>query len=298
MYPFISIIIFLLILLAVISFTRHYQIVGKIRCLTTKEKCRRLNELIHPFGYYYDHCQGTFHTTLDAWQREFGYGRLFDLAAPHFNMVFDSLPVYFDYDGRTWLIEFWKGQYGINIGAEVGIYKSDRILNKSEYAKEFFQAVEDHELFPICMNLYYGEEILACICKHHWWLTAFKMGRIANPKGLSLDVSLTFPDCEMLNAFIDALAQNPLGPENIRGNGLNISFLFDSCSSCKENFFRKLYSAWVQIKNFSFCCLFTWVTKPFTNSMDRILYLYEYAPFAFHKLISIHSKKLYQKCRK
>ena len=42
--------------------------------------------------------------------------------APRFQMVFDALPVYFDYQKKTWLIEFWKGQYGINTGAEIGIY--------------------------------------------------------------------------------------------------------------------------------------------------------------------------------
>lgn len=285
----------LLFLLIIIHLIRRKIIIKKINKLTTEEKCNKLNTLIYPFGYLYDHCKNTFHTTLDAWQRDFGYGAIFDLAAPHFNMIFDSLPVYFDYDGKTWLIEFWKGQYGINIGAEVGIYKADRILNKDEYDNEFFQPVGNDELFPICMNLYCKDEILGCICKHHWWLTTFKMGRFAKPKDVNVEISLTFPDYDMLDAFIDSLAQNPLAPESIHGNGLNISFLFDSCSTCQCSFLNKLYIAFVQFKNHCLYKLFVWSTAPFTISMDQILYLYEYAPFIFRKLFSMHSKKLYKK---
>lgn len=51
-------------------------------------------------------------STEDAWQRKYGYEALYDALAPHFNMIFDYYPVYFDYQGKTWLIEFWKGLYG------------------------------------------------------------------------------------------------------------------------------------------------------------------------------------------
>ena len=34
-------------------------------------------------------------------------------AYQYVGMVFETLPVYFDYAGKTWLIQIWKGQYGI-----------------------------------------------------------------------------------------------------------------------------------------------------------------------------------------
>ena len=37
-------------------------------------------------------------------------------------MIIDAYPVYFDYQDKTWMIEFWRGQYGINTGAEIGVY--------------------------------------------------------------------------------------------------------------------------------------------------------------------------------
>ena len=272
---------------------KRNSIITKLNKLTKEEKCKRINTLIQPFGYNYDHCQDSFHTNLDSWQRDFGYGMIYDKAAPHFNMIFDSMPIYFNYDGKTWLIEFWKGQYGINIGAEVGIYKSDHILEKYEYDTEIFQAVEDDELFPLSMKLYENDNLLCCAGKRHWWLTAFKMGKIAFPKDIFVEFTLTFPNCEILNAFIDALAKHPLAPEDIYGNGLNITFLFDGYNNRHDSF----YNTWVMFKNSCFCKLFTWITAPLQNSMDQILYIYEYAPFAFRKLINIHSKQQYKKRR-
>lgn len=68
-------------------------------------------------------------------------------------MVFNALPVYFDYDGRTWLIEFWKGQYGLHTGCEIGVYCSDRILRPAERSAELFHAVSDEELLPMSFVL-------------------------------------------------------------------------------------------------------------------------------------------------
>ncbi|MDE7257641.1 MAG: DUF4474 domain-containing protein, partial [Lachnospiraceae bacterium] len=65
------------------------------------QKCSLLEQLAEPFGYAY-HCRcGFFSSTLDAWQKTAGYTWLYDYMAPRFQMVFDALPIYFDYRGRT-----------------------------------------------------------------------------------------------------------------------------------------------------------------------------------------------------
>ena len=76
------------------------------------------------------------------------------LRLPRFQMVFDALPIYFDYRGRTWLIELWKGQYGINTGAELGIYHADKILSESEYKTALFTAAEDNGFRKCCPARY------------------------------------------------------------------------------------------------------------------------------------------------
>jgi uncharacterized protein (DUF927 family) len=53
-------------------------------------------------GFAYSKQQDIFYSTLNAWQRSFGYSRLYDEAAAHFAMIVDSEPIYFDYDGKRW----------------------------------------------------------------------------------------------------------------------------------------------------------------------------------------------------
>lgn len=78
------------------------KIICKINSMDCCAKCSFLNELVYPFGYDF-HCDcGFFSSTVDAPQRQAGYSWLYDYMAPRFQMVFDSLPVYFDYRGRTW----------------------------------------------------------------------------------------------------------------------------------------------------------------------------------------------------
>mgnify|MGYP000621142798 CR=1 FL=1 len=50
---------------------------------------------------------------------------------------------YFDYQGKTWLLEFWKGQYGINTGAEIGIYRADTLLSPAQRPYTLFHTVPD-----------------------------------------------------------------------------------------------------------------------------------------------------------
>ena len=81
-----------------------------------------LEEIIHNLGYGYDKWQDIFYSKLNGWQRDMGYCRLYDEVAAPMSMIIDCEPIYFEYDNKKWLIEFWKGQYGMTTGCEVGVY--------------------------------------------------------------------------------------------------------------------------------------------------------------------------------
>ena len=76
-------------------------------------------------GYAYDPNQDIFYSKMDAWQRDFGYCRLYDETASPMGMVIDCEPIYFVYSGKRWLIEMWKGQYDLTTGGEVGVYTTE-----------------------------------------------------------------------------------------------------------------------------------------------------------------------------
>ena len=116
MYYFFTFFLLFILFFLIFFHFRKRKIIRKLCCMSDQEKCCMLNELTEPLGYCYDARQDIFTSTTDAWQKRFGYGAIYDKFAPLLNMVIDSQPVYFDYDGKTWLIEFWKGQYGINTG--------------------------------------------------------------------------------------------------------------------------------------------------------------------------------------
>lgn len=277
---------------------RKKNICKKICSMTTCEKIEKINELIMPFGYCYYPNQDIFSTTIDAWQREFGYTESYNYHSQRLNIVFDNQPIYFDYNNRTWLIEFWKGQYGINAGGEVGIYYSDSIVPHYLRNITLFKSVKDNEMFPISMQIFNNGNSIGKLYQKHWWLTIFKLGMFCEPSNLSMKISITFPNCEMMNVFINALYENGYQSENIYISGLRVYILFNSCSSCSLSSFRRLSYCFTQWKNRNYCKLYLRITKPFSTSLDRALCLYYYLPFAFRRLFTLRKFNKCKKCRK
>ena len=107
MYLYIGMIFLLCVLLFVLSLLFRKAKAEKICKMSCPQKLQIIENLVFPFGYTYIPKGDFFSSSLEAWQRRFGYAALYDKSASHFHMVFNALPVYFDYDGRTWLIELW-----------------------------------------------------------------------------------------------------------------------------------------------------------------------------------------------
>lgn len=180
MYFSLILLIFAFLLIFILGTCRRRQAVKKVCSMTAMEKCVLLNSLIKPFGYCYDEIQDIISSHKDAWQRKAGYTSLFDRYAPFWGMVFDYLPVYFPYQDRTWLIEFWKGQYGINTGGEIGVYCADRLLSEKEFPAAHFQAADNKAILSLSFCLMKGNA--------PWHLSPGK------PGGLPLFAWDIFPD--------------------------------------------------------------------------------------------------------
>lgn len=295
MYYLVGLLLLFVLFNVIFFHCKKRRIRKKICNMSTAEKCEKLSELIHPFGYCYDAKQDVFSSTLDAWQRNFGYTESYNYYAPHFNMVFDYEPIYFDYRDKTWLIELWKGQYGINTGAEIGIYYSDSYVPPGLLNYTMFHCVKDEDMLPMTLHLFHKDGSIAMQRRRHWWLTLFAMGKYSEPKELYMNVSITFPKEEMMHAFLDALEKKGYQKNDLCICGLTVVFVYDSCSTCTNPPLRRLLCNFAQWKNRIFCRLFLWVTKPFCSSLDRLLYLYYYLPFAFRRMLTI---KRYKKPRK
>lgn len=152
-------------------------------------------------GFAYNSEKDIFYSTRNAWQKNFGYTHMYDVWAPIFRIIVDTEPVKFHYNNKNWLITFWKGQYGIVTGAEVGIYcTNEKKVNK----KTIYLPVNDSEMLNINLILYKNGKIIEKINAKHWWLAIFKLGMFSKPKELSMDINITFLDQQMLQSFLES----------------------------------------------------------------------------------------------
>ena len=296
MYIFLLILLLIALFCSVFFWWRRKKIICKIQCMDKCQKCCKVNELVKPFGYCFHDKYGFFSSTLDAWQREAGYTWFYDYMAPRFQMVFDSLPVYFDYDGRTWLIEFWKGQYGINAGAEIGIYHADGIVLPQEYKTTLFTAASDEELLPCSFLLCGRNGSCVQVSQTHWWLTAFFTGYFVWPSDLDMKATIKFSDRRMQCAFVNGLRNAGYTEQDFVVNGFCVTVHFACTEKKHYKFCTRFWRRFSQWKNKIFCRLYLWVTRPFGRTEDRVLCLYYFLPAAFRKLLRM--RRFHKRCHK
>lgn len=290
MYYFPVIILLILLFFFCLNYRRRKKIIEKICCMSAKQKCEVLNELSEPFGFRYITAQDIFTSQIDAMQRNFGYCTFYDKAALALHMVLDCLPVYFNYNGRTWLIELWKGQYSINTGGEIGIYYADRIIPEQEWRHTLFQCVDDKDMVGLSFSLSRDSMEIADVCARHWWLTAFSVGCFSDPADLYMHASITFPDNAMAEAFSEALKNSGCCWNDICLCHNTVTFPFTKAFT-KDNCLRRLRIRLVQAINYFWCKVYLFITRPFCLSSDKILYLYYYLPFVFRRILCIRKYK-------
>ena len=93
-------IVLLVLIVCILRYRRHKRAKCLVKKRCDQEKMRDINQALEPFGFAYHFRKDIFYSLEDSWQREFGYGKIYDEMAPTMNMMIDSEPIYFDYGGR------------------------------------------------------------------------------------------------------------------------------------------------------------------------------------------------------
>ncbi len=182
-------------------------------------------------GYLYDPKEGCFYTSADPWQRVVGYNEVFDVMGPYTFIDFDTLRLYFEHGNKDWLIQLWKGQYGLVFyGAEVGVYTKpkDREL-------KHFDAASDSEMLKMSMTFIEKEKVPFSGTKwnekftrpygYYWWCTGFLPGnRYGKYENIKLDMRITMKDYEMLSGVTAALKENGI---TYSVKGLDVYFVYN-----------------------------------------------------------------------
>lgn len=281
----ISIIILVLLLYRWIVVRK--EAINKVLQRTDEEKIKDINDALEIYGFLYDKKNDIVCSNMYPWQRAVGYCKLYDDAAPLLYMIIDSEPIYFEYDNRRWLIEFWKGQYGMTTGGEIGVYVTeiDDIDIPGIFSGPFFNAVSDEERLDISFTLKNKKESLFKREDYHWWLTGFDVGVFSNPKKLSMDIKINFPNSNMKNAFIEGLKRAGYKDDEIKIIKNRVYLNYDKPKSNQSRSRYRLLIFFIQIMNRINCKIYNLITKDFVRTIDKIDFLRLYYPNLF-KLIA------------
>jgi len=271
----------------------------KIRAVSYDVKVRELDDALDLFGYRYIIKGDLISTTMYPWQREMGFCRQYDEAAPVMNMVYDCEPIYFNYEGKRWLLEFWKGQYGLTTGGEIGIYVNDSSLPDDDPRKLFYCAAADEDRLQMQFVLRKKGQVIMERKEYTWWLTGFKAGEYSKACELTMEIMITFPNMAMRKAFCKGLIRAGYCRDEICYEQLKMYIRFDSPHTRQPERFSKYYINKKNRMNRRNCRRYIRITKcTENNTLDRITFFGYYFPFQYRFFIWLGPKCNRRKLRR
>ena len=192
---------------------------------------------------------------INSWQQQFGFNPLYDYAAGFTVMYYDTVRIYFDYQNRGYLLQLWKGQYGLMfVGSEIGFYeKDDKKPTSTSAALNHYECATDH-LLPMEMVCYRADSsgnlnpLFKRKYERHWWTTGFVPGvlkNFLNRSEIVVEGRVTFDTPEMAkivgdtfkaNKFkeIDPSQHNIYNPDTYYVNGCDVVFNWRYIQSKKD----------------------------------------------------------------
>ena len=210
-------------------------------------------------SYQYSYVDDYYYTNdKEAWQYNFGFGKIYDIASPYLLLEYDYIRVFFTYAGKDWMLQMWKGQYGmIFYGGEIGIYNRPHTDDgMSEWT--FFNCPAEEDWLNMEMTLWHQEidgswtREFTREYEKYWWCTGFKNGHLRQEEPadeLRLEGRITFLDEEMTHlvadglrecGFKDASAKNSIGLDEIYVDGCDINFVWQNINEAESTMFIKV----------------------------------------------------------
>jgi len=253
-----------------------------------------LDKAIEIAGYSYDQKQDIFYSTMDPWQRDIGYCRLYDEVAAPLGMILDCEPIRFEYLEKKWLIGFWKGQYDLVTGAEIGVYTRADDLNILGFSCAYYDCVSNTNLLKMSYTLKKNGNTLFTRVGEHWWLTGFKLGEFSDPSELTMDITITLHNVSMRDAFVTGLWNAGYPLDEFTRNGATVSFTFGSPHTPPPITRTPTTDRIIQRKNELLCEKYQDITGTSTNIRDKVKAIEEQAPDMYAKIMRTGNSKVYE----
>ena len=161
-------------------------------------------------GYGYDADANVFYATGEGWQREVGYTEAYDRAAVVAAMPFDTIRVKFEYDGKQWMVQLWKGFYGfVFSGCEIGFYNRPDTVEDS---LSTYNVVTPDYYQDMTIKFSYGLFHSFTRSDKAWWLTGFipdvnasaVQAQFTIPM-MTMETTIKFTNAGLYAAFVQGL---------------------------------------------------------------------------------------------
>ena len=214
-------------------------------------------------GYKYSFVDDYYYTNdKNCWQSNFGFAKFYDLIAPYILLEYDYVRVYFTYGGKDWMIQLWKGQYGLLFyGAEQGIYTKAH-SDKDPNVFTFYRCADKSDWLDMEMTLYHDksgdgnyQRVLTRDYGTYWWCTGFKSGHLRREEPASelrTKGIITLKDAEMTRLFTEGLEQlgfakaeseDNIGLDSFFVDGNSVHFVWQNINDAETTMPVKVASA-------------------------------------------------------
>ncbi len=230
-----------------------------INVVTSSNFVKDLLEGQQILSYQYSYVDDYYYTNdKEAWQYNFGFGKIYDIASPYLLLEYDYIRVFFTYAGKDWMLQMWKGQYGmVFYGGEIGIYNRPHVDDgMSEWT--FFNCPAEEDWLNMEMTLWHeqldGTWVREFTREYdkYWWCTGFKNGHLRQEEPadeLRLEGRITFLDEEMTKLVADGLkecgfkaadSKDSIGLDEIYVDGCDINFVWQNINEAESTMFIKV----------------------------------------------------------
>lgn len=255
--------IFLLAILSSILFlhVRKKRISSKLSRLAIEERIRLLNELVKPYGLAYDLAKDIFSLTTNT-------------SFTHCPITTDFESISFAYDEHNWMLRLWKGQCGIMMCAGLQLSHTESAISTED--------------LPLCSyTLYKGiVPVYQIRMQRNCQIAGFCTGRYCEPELLRMDLTMTFKNSDMANAFITGLKQSGYRTSQFDSCLCVVSFRFYSPATTQP---RQVHPFAAHLRLWQdriYLYLYRIATHPSHNTTDQLLLLHALFPSAFKRIFS------------
>ncbi len=224
-----------------------------ITVTASKNLIRDLLEDQQILSYQYSYEDDYYYTNdKEAWQYDFGFGKIYDVVSPYILLEYDYVRVFFVYEEKDWMLQMWKGQYGlIFYGGEIGIYNRPH-SEDGIHEWTMFSCPAEEDWLGMEMTLWHeqldGTWVREFTRKYdkYWWCTGFKNGHLRQQEPadeLRLTGRITFKDEQMTSlvanglvscGFAKANSKDSISTDGIYVNGNDIHFSWQSISAAES----------------------------------------------------------------